>query len=76
MAGPETGQELVYIGSNFVTGLFRIDLPIGHPAILAPVRSLSGMVCSLARELWVHPPLIAHFSASAGLWVHVVHWLR
>lgn len=47
MAGPGTGQELVYIGSNFVTGLFRVDLPIGHPAILAPVRSLSGMVFSL-----------------------------
>lgn len=47
MARPGTGQEPVYIGSNFVTGLLRVDLPIGHPAILAPVRSLSGMVCSL-----------------------------
>lgn len=47
MAGKGTRQELVYIGSNFVTGVFRVDLPIGHPAILVPVRSLSGMVCSL-----------------------------
>lgn len=47
MAGPVTGQGPVYIGSSFVTGLLRVDLRIGYPAILAPIRSLSGLVCSL-----------------------------